>query len=125
MSKGVNRRTHFDVKAIASLLLLIFAILFLAEISHSHRSTRDSALVGSKAPEEASLDQARPSCEWCDYILHQSHRLLPVSYHFHAAPARVIVVSPLVQEPFIYLFNDLLLFSGNSPPLVQTIYRQA
>jgi hypothetical protein len=118
MKVGVNQRTNFNIKGIAWLLLFIFCTLLLAEVSHSHRNLQSSEVSTSCSSDEAVFNEPQSFCEFCDYILHQSNRLLPVGYHFIAALAKVVRVTEFVQTQFVYTFNDLLLFSGNSPPLV-------
>ena len=117
MKGGANKRTGFYIKGIACLLLFIFCNLLLAEVLHSHRKLQSSQVSISSSSDEAIIKQPQSFCEFCEYILHQSNRLLPVAYHFTAAPAKVIRVTEFVQTQFVYAFNDLLLFSGNSPPL--------
>jgi hypothetical protein len=117
MKNGVSKiRVH--IKSIASLLLFIFCTLLLAEGLHSHINPQGSKVAVSKSSNAELLKLTQPFCEFCDYILHQSNRLLPSAFQFTAAPAREILITEFVQTQFVLTFNDLLLFSGNSPPRV-------
>jgi hypothetical protein len=115
MKSGLSRRRIY-IKSIASLLLFIISSLLVAECLHSHKGPQSSKVVVSQSADAATLKQAQPFCEFCDYIFHQSSRLVPAVCYFTSAPVKLILAAEFTQSLFVYTFNDLLLFSGSSPP---------
>ncbi|MES2809482.1 MAG: hypothetical protein V4619_12690 [Bacteroidota bacterium] len=119
MKRGLHKQVGCRRQNIVRLLLLVFCSFLLAEISHTHKPFIDERFSVNNSTAGAVVKHPQSFCKFCDYLVHQSHSLAPLSCHFTAAPTWIIHAAKFAPVRFVYTISDLLLFSGNSPPLAQ------
>jgi hypothetical protein len=115
----MKRDLHICIGAskqwVGCVLLLVFLNLIAAECLHRHQRF-DNPQAASIGYGTAAINKLQLSCKFCDYLHHQHHSLPLAGNAFIIPLVKVVCASKILSGQFVYVFNDLLLFSGNSPP---------
>lgn len=113
-----NKLIDLSKRSIVWLLLLIFCSLLLGEGLHTHKlyTNAPSSIVNST--NNAVVKHPQSFCKFCDYLLHHNHILTPGIYQVTILSVKIVFVPGYSSQKVDYISGDLLLFSGNSPPLV-------